>query len=284
MYIYIITNLATGLSYIGKSQTNSVYYMGSGMLLWNSYRKRFNNDTLNSRLRRCHRWVYEQNKKLGYYTKEILDTCDNVTELCELEKYYIKKYNTIKPNGYNIACGENGGHLVAGYTQEKREKLNRLISERTTIAMNDPEVKQRFLDAVQNKSDTWRTHISESLQGRQGHPVSEECKEKTRQRMLGNQYGVGNKSRTGYTNSKEMNEKISESNKKIPHTTEWNSNVSKALKGKKKSEKHKVALRKPKRRYKWMLPDGSVREMSASNGARHKDWIRLEEVFQDDVT
>lgn len=90
--------------------------MGSGLLLWNSYRKRFNNDNLNSNKRSDHRWVFNENQKLNYYTKTILQRCDNSDELCELEKYYIEKYNTIRPNGYNIASGGEGGFLTKGYS------------------------------------------------------------------------------------------------------------------------------------------------------------------------
>ena len=107
MQIYKITNLITGLSYIGKEQNDNCEYMGSGVLLWKSYRKRFNRDDLDCKKRSHHKWIYEQNKIYKYYEKTILHICKNELELCELEKYYIKKYNTIRPNGYNIAIGGN---------------------------------------------------------------------------------------------------------------------------------------------------------------------------------
>ena len=215
MQIYKITNLATGLSYIGKTQENNPYYMGSGILIWNSYRKRFQNDSLDCGRRSCHKWVYEQNEILHYYTKEILATCDNAEQLCELEKYYIQQHNTIRPNGYNIASGGDGGNLIAGYTPEEKELLRLHISEQTAAAMNNPEVRQRLLNAVQHKDDIWIRHISEGLRGHKGHPMSDENRDKLRERMLGNQYGIGNRSRTGYTNSDEMNRKISDTQKRL---------------------------------------------------------------------
>ena len=67
MQIYKITNLITNLSYIDKNENdNNKYYMGSGILLWNSYRKRFGNDKLDSKRRSDHKWVYEQNIKYHY--------------------------------------------------------------------------------------------------------------------------------------------------------------------------------------------------------------------------
>lgn len=276
--IYKITNLITGLSYIGKDQRNNEKYMGSGILLWNSYRKRFNRHDLDCKKSSDQKWVYEQNQKLNYYEKTIIDTCDDKETLCELEKYYIKKYNTIRPNGYNIAEGGEGGFLICGYTDEEKEELRNKISENTKEAMSRPEVREKFLKGNRNKNETWRKHISESLTGRKGSPLSEETKEKLRQINMGNKYGIGNKSRTGYHNSEEMNKHISEGLKNVIHTEEWNQNVSNSLKGKPKSEKHKAALRKPKPKYKWQLPDNTIRIMDASNGSRHKDWVKLEKI------
>ena len=278
MRIYKITNLITGLSYIGKDQNDLDYYMGSGILLWNSYRKRFQKSDLDCSKRTHHKWVYEQNKIYKYYEKTILCISEDKEELCELEKCYINKYNTIRPNGYNIASGGEGGCLIAGYTCEEKDAWRRKISEATKEAMNTPEIKEKLVEAVSNKSDEWKKHISESLTGRKGLPMSDATKEKLRRINLGNTYGIGNKSRTGYKNSEEMNQRISEGLKNVIHTEEWNKKVSEALKGRPKSELHKAALRKPKPKYKWLLPDGTIKIMDSSNGSRHKDWIRLEKV------
>lgn len=278
LHIYKITNLVTGLSYIGKDQSDCETYMGSGILLWNSYKKRFQREDLNSNNRSHHKWVYEQNEIYKYYEKVILHICEDKQELCELEKYYIKKYDTIRPNGYNIANGGEGGYLIAGYTSEEKEALKKKISEKTKEAMSTPEIRNRFLKATMNKSDEWKKHISEALTGRKGNPMSDENKEKLRHRNIGNTYGIGNKSRTGYHNSEEMNKHISESLKKVIHTEEWNKKVSESLKGKPKSEAHKAALRKPKPKYEWVLPDGTIKIMDAANGSRHSDWIKLGKV------
>lgn len=279
MQIYKITNLITGLSYIGKDQNDNPYYMGSGILLWNSYRKRFERDDLDEDKKSHHKWVYNENLKLQYYTKEVLEMCDDANKLCELEKYYIKKYDTIRPNGYNIADGGEGGNLIAGYTEEERELHYRKISEKTKEAMQRPDVRKNFMSSIQNRGEEWKKRISESLTGKPGHKMTDEQKENLRQINLGNQYGVGNKSRTGQKDSEETRRKKSEASKKVEHTSEWNAKVGAALNGKPKTEEHKATLRKPKPKYKWLLPDGSIKIMDASNGAKHKDWTRLEQVF-----
>lgn len=278
MYIYKITNLKNDKSYIGKSQNEDEKYMGSGIILWNSYRKNFNRSDLDSQYRTHHQWVYDKNKELNLYEKTILEECEDAKTLCDLEKYYIKKYNTIRPNGYNIAEGGEGGCLIRGYTEEEKEEWRNKISVATKAAMQRPEVRSKLLEATQNKSDEWKKHISESMTGRKGTPMTEENKERLRQRNLGNKYGIGNKSKTGMHNSPETNKKISEAQKQIKHTKEWNEKVSKSLTGKPKSEEHKQALRKPKPKYKWRLPDGSIRIMDASNGSRHEGWEKLERV------
>lgn len=278
MNIYMITNKITGLSYIGKDQSDNDIYMGSGNLIWQSYRKRFNRSDLDSAKKSHHKWVYEQNKIFNLYEKKLLCVCNDEQILAEMESYFIHKYNTIRPNGYNIASGGLGGNLVAGYTQEEKRKLHEKISVSTTEAMARPEVRERLLNAVCNKSDEWKLHISESLTGRKGKPTTEETKKKLREINLGNKYGIGNRSRTGQKNSEETKKKISEAAKKVVHTEEWNKKVSESLKGKAKSEAHKAALRKPKPKYEWLLPDGSKVIMSANNGARHKDWIRLDKI------
>lgn len=171
-----------------------------------------------------------------------------------------------------------GGCLISGYTNKEKDEWKKKISETTKEAMNRPEVREKILLAAQNRGDEWRAKISKTLTGRKGTPMSEETKRKLSEINIGNQHGIGNKSRTGYQNSEEMNKRISESLKKVVHTEEWNRNVSKGLKGKPKSEAHKEALRRPKPKYNWLLPDGTIRIMDASNGSRHKDWVRLEKI------
>lgn len=41
---------------------------------------------------------------------EIIDSTEDFQEANELESYYIKKYNSFKPNGYNMTFGGDGGN------------------------------------------------------------------------------------------------------------------------------------------------------------------------------
>lgn len=87
MYIYLITNLINNKKYIG--QTNDFY----------------------RRMRdHCNRTEQLIDKKIHEYGKEnfsfqILEETNDQNKLNELEKEYIKLYNSIIPNGYNICQG-----------------------------------------------------------------------------------------------------------------------------------------------------------------------------------
>lgn len=86
-YIYKTTNLKNGKIYIGQhvaSKFEPNKYIGSGCLF---------------------------KAALKYYGKsnfkcELLATCNSISELNELEKYYIKYYNVQDRSiGYNVADG-----------------------------------------------------------------------------------------------------------------------------------------------------------------------------------
>ena len=92
--IYLITNRVNNKQYIGQSV--NIYYR------WKQYK--YNYKTGNSLL-------YKDMQQYGFENFEfkIIEKC-HVSLLNEKEKYYIKKYNTLIPNGYNQ---NKGGH---GYT------------------------------------------------------------------------------------------------------------------------------------------------------------------------
>ena len=88
-YIYITTNLVTGMKYIGKhkSYVYHNWYVGSGALI--------------------KRDIAKYGKK--QFHADILEECETIEELNEREKYWIEYYNAVEdPNFYNIADG--GSH------------------------------------------------------------------------------------------------------------------------------------------------------------------------------
>lgn len=106
MYIYIIKNIKNYKNYIGqrtKCSYNDTKYMGSGILIKRAIKK----------------------YGIENFEKEILQECNSQEELNEAEKYWIKHFNSLSPNGYNISEGGhfgNMGEIVNKKISEKKKK------------------------------------------------------------------------------------------------------------------------------------------------------------------
>ncbi|MCK9293357.1 NUMOD3 domain-containing DNA-binding protein [archaeon] len=104
MYIYKITNCINNKIYIGKrvvpDKNNT--YMGSGKILLLAYNK----------------------YGIENFKKDIIEECDDRNKLNELERFWIKYYNsTNRDIGYNISSGGDGGHPF-GVKLSEQHKLN----------------------------------------------------------------------------------------------------------------------------------------------------------------
>jgi group I intron endonuclease len=78
---------------------------------------------------------------------EILETCTSVEECCIKEIYYIDKYKTISPNGYNLTIGGNGG------IQSKETKLK--ISESVKKYWQINKEKNSLVSASKETRKEW---------------------------------------------------------------------------------------------------------------------------------
>lgn len=65
-------------------------------------------------------YIHQAIQKYGKenFSYKIIEICSK-DELDEREKYYIKKYNTLRPNGYNLT---EGGHSVANFVKRPISK------------------------------------------------------------------------------------------------------------------------------------------------------------------
>lgn len=125
-------------------------------------------------------------RKYGWdnFKKEILEEIDNPKLLPELEKFYIKKYNTYK-NGYNETLGGEG---TFGY--KHTEKTKTLLSENRKGIARSKETKIKISNTLKgthlsegtkqkisnsNKgkifSNKHKQHLSESLKGKSINPI-----------------------------------------------------------------------------------------------------------------
>ena len=113
-FVYLTTNKINGKRYIGQRYYDTKekwkLYLGSGKILKDAIKK-YGRDN---------------------FTVEILENCKTKEILNEKEKYWIKKYNAIFDDSfYNIALGGDGGDVIAGYSEERRNELKALHSKRS---------------------------------------------------------------------------------------------------------------------------------------------------------
>ena len=160
MQIYKITNKKSNKSYIGKEEKNKINYYGSGIYI-NRAIKKYGKDN---------------------FIKEILQECSSKDELNDAERFWIKKENTLVPNGYNLTLGGDGGSM-----------LGKKHSKSTIKKMKSTQTK-RF----QDKNERIKISIS-----RKGWVPSQ----KTRHNMSIAQ--INNKNAKNSIRTKENREKIS---------------------------------------------------------------------------
>lgn len=196
MYIYKITNLINNKIYIGQTKysvNESILYLGSGKLILNAIKK----------------YGVENFKK-----EIIIDNIINKTLLCELEKHYIRLYNSNNSKfGYNLSAG---GESTLGYkfTLEQRKNLSiaHLNSEKHQSACKNPDRNNKMSQTKkgQIRSESHKHNLSIALTGKKrteesklkqsiankGKRLSEETKQKI---------GQGNK---GKIVSEETRQKI----------------------------------------------------------------------------
>jgi len=148
-YIYRILNKITKKCYIGETKCLNVTRR------WNQHKKTIEND------KGCCPALRDSVKKHGIENFEftVLIICFDEDRF-KYETEYIKKYNSVIPNGYNITNGGEGGGGFKGkkHTEEVKNKikntlkqkyvdnpeLKKQLSERNKLLLNNPEVKNKM--------------------------------------------------------------------------------------------------------------------------------------------
>ena len=196
-YIYKITNLINGKTYIGQRMCpkdirfpdNDVKYMGSGIYLIRSQKK----------------------YGLKNFTKEIIAVCSTKQEVDILEKQYIALYRSIGKAEYNITAGGQGTIGMNPWNKGKQG----LYSEETIKKMSEghkgmkmsPETLAKRSESIKNYK-TWTDGIHEMrcedcpgegwYQGR-----SEKCKKKNSEKRKGRAPTRGSKGMHWWNNGVE---------------------------------------------------------------------------------
>jgi group I intron endonuclease len=101
--------------------------------------------------------LHQAIKKYGKENFEIkvLARCDSLEEMNHREAYYIKLFNTLRPNGYNLMSG--------GGNSKHSEETKRKIAKANIGKKRPEELKQKLRKP---KSEAHKLKISAKLKGR----------------------------------------------------------------------------------------------------------------------
>lgn len=125
------------------------------------------------------------------FQMRILCECESKEMLDKLERDYIKQFNCIWPNGYNMTNGGEGPceltrQLISQRTKDAMALLDDSHKERQKEAMKDPELRKLISERTKentprghNLSDEMKKRISDKLMG---HKLSDERKKKISER------------------------------------------------------------------------------------------------------
>lgn len=100
MLVYKATNKINGKCYIGYTSKTLEYRKKQHL-----YKSRIEND-------KSYFYLFKlaiRKHSFDSFEWEVLCNCNSIEECCEKEIFYIKEFNTISPNGYNLTDGGNGG-------------------------------------------------------------------------------------------------------------------------------------------------------------------------------
>jgi group I intron endonuclease len=137
-YIYKIQNKIDGKIYVGQTRNEL-------QKRWNEHCKKQSN---------C-RYLKSAIKKynISNFDFSLICICFD-DDLDKNEVYYIKKYNTISPNGYNLREGGNSG----AHHEETKKKISEALKNRTDIIYGKHQLGKPHSEEIKQK-------ISNSLKG-----------------------------------------------------------------------------------------------------------------------
>lgn len=207
-FVYITTNLINGKQYIGSTIGHDKNYIGGGTYFNKAVKK------------------YGKNN----FKQDVLQECETIEQARLLEAFYINKFNTLKPSGYNIL--KDGGMGLSdswgNHTNETKQKISKkmkgkklskehikILSEKRMGKKISEKTKQKISDSLKGRILTYE-HIINMSKSKKGRILSEETKNKIRKSLEGHAVSdetkqkIKNKNK-GKTLSPEHKKKIGES-------------------------------------------------------------------------
>lgn len=187
--IYCIKNENNGMLYIGKSNDISNRF-------YKHLRKLRKNIHDNKHMQN----VFNKHGE-NIFSFHIIKNCFE-EELNEKEIYYIKKFKTKTPNGYNMTDGGDGT-TGRKHTDETKEKLSKIRGEKASMygKKHTSEAKKKMSDAQlgdknhnfgKHHSENSKNKISEATKGN-NNPMSGVKFENSSSKYMGVSFGNRNK-------------------------------------------------------------------------------------------
>ena len=178
-YIYKIRNIITNKCYIGETKKSNP------LLRWNEHISKIKKNIGCPALQ-------DAVKKYGIenFTFTVLIICFD-EDRYKYEMDYIKKYNTMVPNGYNLTPEREGkGFYGKKHSQETINKISQLIknrysenpdlknevSIRNKIIMNNEGVKEKIKNGIKN-SEKWKNAVKGNKRKNQTEETKTKIKE-----------------------------------------------------------------------------------------------------------
>ena len=221
--VYLAKNTVNGKCYIGKTigtlEQRKRNHYNDAKSLHNTFNNYFHN-------------ALQKHKQKFEWT--ILYKNKNNQKLIEKEICFIKKYQTKRPNGYNLT---NGGDGMIGYIYSEKSKKKMSESQKGKIRSHSEETKRKIskskkgisVNLGHSVSKTTRKKISKTLKG---HPVSKNTKKKISLALKGK----------GHPCSEKTKEKLSIINKGKHHSNKTKKKIGKASRGRKHSKETKKKI------------------------------------------
>ena len=207
-YIYKITNTVSGKMYVGETKEEDVERR------WKQHKNTIKHG------RGCPA-LQDAVRKYGWnvFKFEIVVICFDENRYA-MEQYYIKKYNTLTPNGYNITLGGVGGGFVGKkHTPETLAKIKESLA--------------KFKEENPNHFETYKEKLSQSLKKLN---ISERMQNSEKWQAAVKEGRVGGSVHKQKGNNEAIRQKISESLKKYFKENKGNTYIN--------TEKHRAKMAK----------------------------------------
>jgi len=123
----------------------------------------------------------------------ILHTCQTRDESNRIEIEEIRNFNSIRPNGYNISRGGDGGDTFTGrhHTEETKKKMSESQKGNKHLLGFKPSEEQNKNQSRKMQGNQYAKGKNLGNQYAQGREYTEEQKKIQKEFMAGNQYAKG---------------------------------------------------------------------------------------------